>query len=93
MIARRSLLAALALTLLSVPALADKNSKDGGCVPLKRVIKAVQRQYGGRVLAADLFDTGDGGVYRIRLLTSDGQVLDIAADCASGQILDVQGGG
>lgn len=91
MIARRSLLAVLALTLLSVPALADE--KQGGCVPLKRVIKAVQRQYGGRVLAADLFDSGNGGVYRIRLLTSDGQVLDIAADCASGQILDVQGGG
>lgn len=87
MIARRSLLAALALTLLIAPALADQ--QQGDCVPLKRVIKAVQRQYGGRVLAADL----SGSVYRIRLLTADGQVLDIAADCASGQILDVQGGG
>lgn len=89
MIARRSLLAALALTLLSMPVLAAGDA----CMPLKRVIRAVQSQYGGRVLAADLFDSGNGGVYRIKLLTSDGQVLDITADCASGQILDVQGGG
>jgi len=92
MIARRSFIAALALTLVTLPALAD-NHQGAGCLPLKRVIKAVRSQFGGRVLAADLFDSGGGGVYRIKLLTADGQVLNIDADCASGQILDVQGGG
>jgi uncharacterized membrane protein YkoI len=31
-------------------------------------------------------------VYLVRLLTGDGQVLDIAVDCASGQVLGVRGG-
>jgi uncharacterized membrane protein YkoI len=91
MIARRSLLAGLALTFFSWPAVAQ--DQQGGCLPLKRVIKAVQRQFGGRVLDASLFDSGGGGVYRIRLLTADGQVVDVVADCASGQVVDVRGGG
>ena len=61
----------------------------GGCLPLKSVIRSVRQQFGGRVLDAD---RGGGGVYLVRLLTSDGQVLDIAVDCASGQVLGVRGG-
>ncbi|MGE0118419.1 MAG: PepSY domain-containing protein [Dongiaceae bacterium] len=61
----------------------------GGCLPLKSVIRSVRQQFGGRVLDAD---RGGGGVYLVRLLTGDGQVLDIAVDCASGQVLGVRGG-
>lgn len=97
---RRSILVALigslVLTLPALPVTAD-NKKNrgqpaddgGGCLPLKRVIKSVQRQYSGRVLDAG---QSGSGVYWIRLLTNDGRVVDISADCASGQIIDVQGG-
>ena len=97
---RRHLLFALAgllaVAALPDPAFADKKKKNqtgdqsGGCMPLKRVIRSVQHQYGGRVLDAG---QGGGGVYWVRLLTGDGRVIDVSADCASGQVIDVQGGG
>lgn len=105
MSARRRLVIALLAAVLamagaSLPAAADQNKnrnsftgqeeQGGGCLPLKRVIKSVARQYGGRVLDAGL---GGNGVYMIRLLTNDGQVLDVAVDCGSGQVLGVRGGG
>ncbi len=84
------LLGLLALACAPLPAAADKNKPGkGGCLPLKRVIRSVSQQYGGRVLDAGF---GGDGVYVIRLLTSDGRVLDVAVDCASGQIMGVRGG-
>lgn len=88
------LLGLLALACAPLPAAADKKKPvqggdSGGCLPLKRVIRSVSQQYGGRVLDAGF---GGNGVYVIRLLTNDGRVLDIAVDCASGQIMGVQGG-
>jgi uncharacterized membrane protein YkoI len=104
MIARRFLLFALFAATLAMsggappPAVAqgqDRNSftgqeeQGGGCLPLKRVMRSVARQFGGRVLDAGF----DGrGVYMIRVLTGDGQVLDVAVDCGSGQVLGVRGG-
>ena len=90
------LLGLLALACAPLPAAADKKKSQGqggdsgGCLPLKRVIRSVSQQYGGRVLDAGF---GGNGVYVIRLLTADGQVLDVAVDCASGQTIGVQGGG
>jgi uncharacterized membrane protein YkoI len=104
MSARRLLLFALFAAMLAMaggapPAAADQNKnrnsfsgqqeQGGGCMPLKQVIRSVARQYGGRVLDAGL---GGNGVYMIRVLTGDGQVLDVAVDCGSGQILGVRGG-
>jgi len=105
MIARRRFVTALLVAMLaaagpSVPEAAaqSKNRNSftgqeqggGGCMPLKRVIRSVANQYGGRVLDAGL---SGNGVYMVRLLTNDGQVLDIAVDCSSGQVLGVRGGG
>ena len=90
------LLGLLALACAPLPAVADNKKNQGqagdsgGCLPLKRVIRSVSQQYGGRVLDAGF---GGNGVYVIRLLTNDGRVLDVAVDCASGQIMGVQGGG
>ncbi len=104
MVARRRLVVALLVAMLAMaggpwPAAAqsnnDRNSftgqeeQGGGCMPLKSVIRSVARQYGGRVL--DAGQSGDG-VYIVRLLTGDGQVLDVAVDC-TGQVLGVRGGG
>jgi uncharacterized membrane protein YkoI len=84
------LLGLCALACAPLPAAADNNKPgQGGCLPLKRVIRSVSQQYGGRVLDAGF---GGEGVYVIRLLTSDGRVLDVAVDCASGQVLGVRGG-
>jgi uncharacterized membrane protein YkoI len=94
-----ALLALLATAVLPPPAAADnhknRNSfrgqeeRGGGCLPLKRVMRSVARQYGGRPLDAGI--SGDG-VYIVRILTGDGQVLDVAVDCG-GQVLGVRGGG
>jgi uncharacterized membrane protein YkoI len=94
------LLAMLVMAAASPPAAADNHENrnyftgpdepGGGCMPLKRVIRSVSRQYDARVLDAGL---GGDGVYLVRLLTGDGQVLDVAVDCGSGQVLDVRGGG
>jgi uncharacterized membrane protein YkoI len=79
------LLGLCALTCAPLPAAAQNKQ----CLPLKRVIRSVSQQYGGRVLDAGF---GGDGVYVVRLLTSDGRVLDVSVDCASGQILGVRGG-
>jgi hypothetical protein len=99
---RRSLLFALFAAMLTMaggspPADAGQNKnrnsftgeqdQGGGCMPLKSIIRSVARQY-GRVL--DAGQSGDG-VYIVRVLTVDGQVLDVAVDC-TGQILGVRGG-
>lgn len=104
MTSRRSLAVALLAAVLAMPGASqpaagqDQNrnyftgqeEQGGGCMPLKRVIRSVSRQYHARVLDAGL---GSDGVYLVRLLTNDGQVLDVAVDCGSGQVLDVRGGG
>jgi len=86
------LLGLLALASAPLPAAADKKKPvqgggAGDCLPLKRVIRSVNQQFGGRVLDAGF---GGNGVYVIRLLTSDGRVMDVAVDCASGQVIGVR---
>lgn len=61
-------------------------------VPLKQVVKRIRREFDGRVLDAQRYDDGGGPVYQVRVLTKDGQVLDIVVDALTGQILGVQGG-
>jgi uncharacterized membrane protein YkoI len=76
------LIGLLALASAPLPAAAN-------CLPLKRVMRSVAQQFGARVLDAG---SGGNGVYVIRLLTSDGRVLDVTVDCATGQVLGVRGG-
>src|SRR5262245_12439059 len=66
--------------------------QSGQVRPLKQILKSVRKQYKGEVLDAQLHDFGGQWVYQIRMLTKDGQVLDIAVDGQSGQIIGVQGG-
>jgi uncharacterized membrane protein YkoI len=86
------LLGLLALACAPLPAAADKKKPvqggdSGECLPLKRIIRSVSQQYGGRVLDAGF---GGNGIYVIRLLTADGRVLDVTVDCASGQVIGVR---
>ncbi len=66
--------------------------QSGQVKPLNQILKAVRKQYKGEVLDAQLLDLGGMWVYRVRVLTKDGQVLDIAVDGQNGRIIDVQGG-
>ena len=66
--------------------------QSGQVRPLNQILKSVRKQYKGEVLDAQLYDFGGQWVYQVRLLTKDGQVLDIAVDGRSGQIIGVQGG-
>jgi len=90
---------AAAFLLAAAPASADSDQdraraavQSGQVKPLNQILKAVRKQYKGEVLDAQLLDLGGAWVYRVRVLTKDGQVLDIGVDGQSGQIIDVQGG-
>ncbi len=96
------LAALLSVGLLPVapPAWADSDQnrareavKSGKVKPLKAILKAVRRQVEGQVLDAELLEFGGVWLYRIRVLTSDGRVLDLGVDGQSGQIIDVRPGG
>jgi hypothetical protein len=63
----------------------------GPAVSLKEVRKIVRRQYGGQILDTQLFQTGGGWVYRVRVLMDDGRVIDVGVDGQTGQIIGVQG--
>ncbi|MGH6879859.1 PepSY domain-containing protein [Hypericibacter sp.] len=98
---RMGLACLLALTLFSAaPAFADSDQdraraavESGEVKPLGAILKTVRQKYKGQVLDTQLLDLGGHWVYRVRLLTQDGQALDIGVDGKSGQIIDVQGGG
>jgi uncharacterized membrane protein YkoI len=85
--------------LAAAPARADSDQdrareavQSGQVKPLNQILKAVRKQYKGEVLDAQLLDLGGTWIYRVRILTRDGQVLDVGVDGQSGQIIDVQGG-
>jgi uncharacterized membrane protein YkoI len=68
---------------------AQENS--GPSVSLKDVRRIVRRQFGGQILDTQLFQTGGGWVYRVRVLMDDGRVVDVGVDGQTGQIIGVQG--
>ncbi|MEX2648582.1 MAG: PepSY domain-containing protein [Alphaproteobacteria bacterium] len=97
---RLALVSAIAgLLLAGTPAWPDSEQdrareavESGQVRPLKAILKSVRRQYDGQILDAELFDRGGVWLYRIRVLTKDGRVIDLGVDGQTGQIIDVQGG-
>lgn len=65
---------------------ARQGVESGQFRPLGEVLGTVTRAYPGQVVDVRL----DGSVYRIKLLTSSGQVLLVSADARSGRILGVR---
>jgi hypothetical protein len=61
-----------------------------GLVPLNQVIAGVSRQFSGRVLDADM-QNGQQPLYRLKVLTGDGNVLAVVVDARSGRVLSVRG--
>ncbi len=71
-------IAALMLT-LSLPAWANVSRDDAAAM--------AQRATGGRVLAVDQIDRGGRLVWRVKVLTSRGEVIVVLIDAASGRRL------
>lgn len=70
---------------------AQNQSGSGPTVSLKEVRRIVRRQFGGEILDTQLYETGGGWIYRVRVLQKDGRVVDVGVDGNTGQIVDVQG--
>jgi uncharacterized membrane protein YkoI len=91
---------AVALLLAGAPAWSDSDQdraraavESGEVKPLKQILKSVRKAYKGEVLDAELLDLGGFWMYRVRVLSDDGQVYDLGVDGRSGEIVDVRGGG
>jgi len=70
---------------------AQNQSGSGPAVSLKEVRRIVRRQIDGEILDTQLYETGGGWIYRVRVLQKDGRVVDVGVDGNTGQIVDVQG--
>jgi uncharacterized membrane protein YkoI len=73
-----NVITALMLT-LSVPAWADVSRDDAAAM--------AQRATGGRVLAVDQSERGGRLVWRVKVLTSRGEVIVVLIDAATGRRL------
>lgn len=66
----------------------------GELLPLPTILRQVRRATHGRVLDADIEETGRGQwLYFIKVLTPEGNVQHLVIDGHSGQILDIRGQG
>lgn len=57
-----------------------------GRLSLEQAVAKVERRYGARAVRAEEHREGDRTVYRIRLLTADGRVMDVTVDPVSGEV-------
>jgi|GEM_PF-1632802 len=103
----KSLIVALmlgAFGMLSVPALADEADQDraraamlrGEVEPLPKALIAVEKSYKGDVIEVELeeedkFGIGPTLIYEIKLLTPEGNVLQLKVHAKTLEILDVDG--
>ncbi|MEL7129859.1 MAG: PepSY domain-containing protein [Pseudomonadota bacterium] len=61
--------------------------QNGDIVPLRDIIRRLQRQYGGRYLDADLVSrSGGGSEYRIDWITEDGRKVRFVVDAQTGRV-------
>ena len=67
--------------------------REGRVLPLGQVLRRVQQRVPGRMLDANLIESGGRSVYLIKMMTRDGNVAIVSADAATGNILSVRQGG
>lgn len=67
--------------------------REGRILPLSKVLPKVQRRVPGRLLDANLIESGGKSIYLIKMMTNDGNVAIVSADAATGNILNVRQGG
>lgn len=84
----------IALILLAVflPAAADDEEvPEADIVPLPELLVHVREQFQGRLLEVELDDEDDGWVYEIKLLSTQGNVLELEYDAGTMELLEVRG--
>ncbi|QUD90774.1 PepSY domain-containing protein [Phenylobacterium montanum] len=64
--------------------------KQGGCVPLSKVIAEINRRSPGRELDAGLEQSGDRIVYRVRWAGKDGRRIDYIVDAHTGAVISAK---
>jgi uncharacterized membrane protein YkoI len=92
------LVSCLASLAVQAPATAGTHSNRGagtepaaemhvdGPLSLEQAVARAERRYAARAVRAEEHREGNRTVYRIRLLTADGRVIDVTVDPASGEI-------
>jgi len=93
-----------ALGMLAAPALADEKDQDraraamlrGEVEPLPKALIAVEKSFKGDVIEVELeeedkFGIGPTLIYEIKLLTPEGNVLQLKVNAKTLEILDVDG--
>lgn len=67
--------------------------QSGHARPLKDILRGLKGQMDGRVLDAEMGNSGGRSIYLIKVLGRDGRVRILAVDALSGQVLQVREGG
>lgn len=67
--------------------------RSGRVLPLGQVLRGVRATYPGRLLDANLIEQGGRPVYRIKILSPDGNVTVVTSDARTGRILGARRGG
>lgn len=91
------LVSCLASLAVQAPAAAGTRSRGAGVEPaaerhaegplsLEQAVARAERRYAARAVRAEEHREDNRTVYRIRLLTADGRVIDVTVDPASGEI-------
>ncbi len=68
-----------------------RDYREGRIRPFAEIRRRVQRKVGGRILDAQLDRRNSPWIYRLRVLTDDGQVLAVRLNAQTGRIIDVKG--
>jgi len=58
----------------------------GAILPLSAILPELERQFGARLLSAELDEEGNRLVYGFELITPRGQILDVHVDAATGTV-------
>lgn len=91
---RTGALKVVGIVLLAVflPAAADDNEvPEADIVPLPELLVHVREEFQGRLLEVELDDEDDGWVYEIKLLSAQGNVLELEYDAGTMELLEVRG--
>lgn len=68
----------------------------GEAIPLVQIIDSIERAHNGKVYEVDLLKSGDiqgVSMYRLKLVSEDGFLMDLMVDASSGQLIGIGGQG
>lgn len=65
--------------------------EQGLILPFKDILAKVQQAYPGQILKAELDDEDGILVYELKILSSDGRVVEVVYDARTGELLKAKG--